>query len=112
MLIHPVEEIRKALKAADLMKMLDGQKALGNKVGTKALGEHKVSSVPQVNVIVLADCDAVLEDTACSTIGLFRIIISTHGRGSYRRIETCQRCQAGAWIITGWFRVVCDGHQE
>jgi glycylpeptide N-tetradecanoyltransferase len=36
------EEIRKALKAADLMKMLDGQKALGNKVGTKALGEHKV----------------------------------------------------------------------
>lgn len=37
------EEIRKALKAADLMKMLDGQKALGNKVGTKALGEHKVS---------------------------------------------------------------------
>lgn len=24
------------------MKMLDGQKALGNKVGTKALGEHKV----------------------------------------------------------------------
>jgi glycylpeptide N-tetradecanoyltransferase len=31
------------LKAADLMKMLDGQKALGNKVGTKALGEHKVS---------------------------------------------------------------------
>lgn len=38
-----VEEIRKALKAADLMKMLDGQKAIGSKSGTKALGEHKVS---------------------------------------------------------------------
>jgi hypothetical protein len=25
------------------MKILDGQKALGAKVGTKALGEHKVS---------------------------------------------------------------------
>lgn len=47
MLIHFLEEIRKALKAADLMKMLDGQKALGNKVGTKALGEHKVSSMPR-----------------------------------------------------------------
>lgn len=40
-----LEEIRRALKAADLMKMLDGSKALGNKVGTKALGEHKVSSL-------------------------------------------------------------------
>jgi hypothetical protein len=26
-----------------MIKMLDGQKALGGKVGTKALGEHKVS---------------------------------------------------------------------
>jgi hypothetical protein len=25
-----------------MIKMLDGQKALGGKVGTKALGEHKV----------------------------------------------------------------------
>ncbi|RSH90742.1 glycylpeptide N-tetradecanoyltransferase [Saitozyma podzolica] len=37
------EEIRKALKAVDLMKILDGQVALGGKSGTKALGEHKVN---------------------------------------------------------------------
>ena len=38
------DEIRKALKAVDLMKVLDGQIALGNKSGTKALGEHKVNN--------------------------------------------------------------------
>ena len=37
------DEIRRALKAVDLMKILDGQKALGNKSNTKQLGEHKVS---------------------------------------------------------------------
>ncbi len=37
------DDIRKALKAVDLMKILDGQVALGNKSGTKDLGEHKVS---------------------------------------------------------------------
>ncbi|GFZ50470.1 Glycylpeptide N-tetradecanoyltransferase [Saitozyma sp. JCM 24511] len=45
------EEIRKALKAVDLMKILDGQVALGGKSGTKALGEHKfwkTQPVPQL----------------------------------------------------------------
>ena len=37
------DEIKKALKAMDLMKMLDGQVALGNKSNSKNLGEHKVS---------------------------------------------------------------------
>ncbi|WVR06681.1 glycylpeptide N-tetradecanoyltransferase [Kwoniella sp. DSM 27419] len=44
------EEIRKALKAADLMKILEGKLALGNKAGTKDLGEHKfwkTQPVPQ-----------------------------------------------------------------
>jgi hypothetical protein len=36
------DEIRKALKAVDLMKIFDGQVALGSKTGTKSLGEHKV----------------------------------------------------------------------
>lgn len=40
-----VDEIKKALKAIDLMKILDGQVALGNKSGTKAIGDHKVSLV-------------------------------------------------------------------
>lgn len=40
-----VEEIRRALKAADLMKILDGKMALGNKSGTKNLGEHKVGTL-------------------------------------------------------------------
>ena len=39
------DEIRKALKAVDLMKILDGQVALGSKSGTKDLGEHKVRTV-------------------------------------------------------------------
>ncbi|OXG11802.1 glycylpeptide N-tetradecanoyltransferase [Cryptococcus neoformans Ze90-1] len=45
------EEIRRALKAADLMKILDGKMALGNKSGTKNLGEHKfwkTQPVPQI----------------------------------------------------------------
>nr|ODO02369.1 glycylpeptide N-tetradecanoyltransferase [Cryptococcus depauperatus CBS 7855] len=45
------EEIRRALKAADLMKILDGKMALGNKSGTKNLGEHKfwkTQPVPQM----------------------------------------------------------------
>ncbi|EAL17377.1 hypothetical protein CNBN0070 [Cryptococcus deneoformans B-3501A] len=45
------EEIRRALKAADLMKILDGKIALGNKSGTKNLGEHKfwkTQPVPQI----------------------------------------------------------------
>ena len=37
------EEIKKALRAVDLMKLLDGQVAIGGKSGTKALGEHKVT---------------------------------------------------------------------
>ncbi|ORX37031.1 Myristoyl-CoA:protein N-myristoyltransferase, N-terminal domain-domain-containing protein [Kockovaella imperatae] len=44
------EEIKKALRAVDLMKLLDGQVALGNKSNTKALGEHKfwnTQPVPQ-----------------------------------------------------------------
>ncbi|KAL7420444.1 glycylpeptide N-tetradecanoyltransferase [Cryptotrichosporon argae] len=44
------EEIRKALKAVDLMKLLEGQSALGRKSNTKALGEHKfwkTQPVPQ-----------------------------------------------------------------
>jgi hypothetical protein len=36
------EDIRKALKAVDLMKILDGQTALGNKSNSKTIGEHKV----------------------------------------------------------------------
>ncbi|KAK8864148.1 glycylpeptide N-tetradecanoyltransferase [Kwoniella newhampshirensis] len=46
------EEIRKALKAADLMKILEGKMALGNKSGTKNLGEHKfwkTQPVPQMS---------------------------------------------------------------
>ncbi|WWD18827.1 glycylpeptide N-tetradecanoyltransferase [Kwoniella shandongensis] len=46
------EEIRKALKAADLMKILEGKMALGNKSGTKNLGEHKfwkTQPVPQLS---------------------------------------------------------------
>lgn len=39
-----LDEIRKALKAIDLMKMLDGQVAVGNKSNAKVIGEHKVSS--------------------------------------------------------------------
>ncbi|KAJ9122827.1 hypothetical protein QFC24_003863 [Naganishia onofrii] len=35
------QEIRKALKAVDLMKILQGQQALGNPSNTKDLGEHK-----------------------------------------------------------------------
>ncbi|KIR38598.1 glycylpeptide N-tetradecanoyltransferase [Cryptococcus deuterogattii 99/473] len=45
------EEIRRALKAADLMRILDGKMALGNKSGTKNLGEHKfwkTQPVPQI----------------------------------------------------------------
>lgn len=38
-----IDDIKKALKAVDLMKMLDGQIALGNKSNSKNLGEHKVS---------------------------------------------------------------------
>lgn len=34
--------IRKALKAVDMMKILEGKQALGNKQNTKDLGEHKV----------------------------------------------------------------------
>lgn len=41
-LITP-EEIKRALKAVDLMKILDGQVSVGNKSNSKALGEHKVS---------------------------------------------------------------------
>jgi hypothetical protein len=37
-----VEEIRKALKAMDLIKILEGKQALGNKSNTKDIGEHKV----------------------------------------------------------------------
>ncbi|WVQ73551.1 glycylpeptide N-tetradecanoyltransferase [Cryptococcus sp. DSM 104548] len=46
------EEIRRALKAADLMKILEGKMALGNKSGTKNLGEHKfwkTQPVPQLS---------------------------------------------------------------
>ncbi|WVF69076.1 glycylpeptide N-tetradecanoyltransferase [Kwoniella sp. CBS 6097] len=48
------EEIRKALKAADLMKILEGKLALGNKAGTKDLGEHKfwkTQPVPQFSSV-------------------------------------------------------------
>lgn len=38
-----IDEIKRALKAMDLMKILDGQVALGNKSNSKNLGEHKVS---------------------------------------------------------------------
>ena len=45
--VHPcladhAEDIKKALRAIDLMKILDGQVALGNKSNSKNLGEHKV----------------------------------------------------------------------
>ncbi|KAK4687496.1 glycylpeptide N-tetradecanoyltransferase, partial [Tremellales sp. Uapishka_1] len=45
------EEIRRALKAMDLMKILDGKAAIGNKIGTKDVGEHKfwqTQPVPQL----------------------------------------------------------------
>ncbi|KAJ9101499.1 hypothetical protein QFC19_005152 [Naganishia cerealis] len=35
------QEIKKALKAVDLIKILQGQQALGNTINTKDLGEHK-----------------------------------------------------------------------
>jgi hypothetical protein len=37
------EDIKKALKAIDLMKILDGQVAVGNKSNSRTIGEHKVS---------------------------------------------------------------------
>jgi hypothetical protein len=37
------EEIRKALKAMNLLKVLEGKEAVGNKSNTKDIGEHKVS---------------------------------------------------------------------
>lgn len=40
--LNRVDEIKRALKAIDLMKILDGQVALGNKSNSKNLGEHKV----------------------------------------------------------------------
>ncbi|KAK1925924.1 Glycylpeptide N-tetradecanoyltransferase [Papiliotrema laurentii] len=45
------EDIKKALKAIDLMKILEGQVALGNKSNSKNLGEHKfwnTQPVPQL----------------------------------------------------------------
>jgi glycylpeptide N-tetradecanoyltransferase len=39
------EEIRRALKAMDLLKVLEGKEALGNKSNTKDIGEHKVRSL-------------------------------------------------------------------
>ncbi len=69
------EEIRKALKAVDLMKLLDGQVALGGKSGSKNLGEHKVSKnlLPESpsalvcddksGMFVLTEICTVLEDT-------------------------------------------------
>lgn len=47
------EDIKKALKAADLMKILEGKLALGNKSNTKDLGEHKfwkTQPVPQMTL--------------------------------------------------------------
>ncbi|KAH8087475.1 Glycylpeptide N-tetradecanoyltransferase, partial [Filobasidium floriforme] len=44
------EEIRRALKAMDLLKVLEGKEALGNKSNTKDIGEHKfwkTQPVPQ-----------------------------------------------------------------
>jgi hypothetical protein len=40
-----LEEIRKALKAMNLLKVLEGKEALGNKSNTKDIGEHKVRSL-------------------------------------------------------------------
>jgi glycylpeptide N-tetradecanoyltransferase len=40
------EEIRRALKAMDLLKVLEGKEALGNKSNTKDIGEHKVCTPP------------------------------------------------------------------
>ncbi|WVQ84211.1 glycylpeptide N-tetradecanoyltransferase [Cryptococcus sp. DSM 104549] len=56
------EEIRRALKAADLMKILDGQIALGNKSGTKNLGEHKFWKTQPVPQISDASKGAILEE--------------------------------------------------
>ena len=41
-----VDEIRKALKAMNLLKILEGKEALGNKSNTKDIGEHKVRLAP------------------------------------------------------------------
>ncbi|KAI9634584.1 Glycylpeptide N-tetradecanoyltransferase [Dioszegia hungarica] len=46
----PTADIQKALKAVDLMKILDGQVAIGNKSNSKTIGEHKfwkTQPVPQ-----------------------------------------------------------------
>jgi hypothetical protein len=44
-LLLVLEEIRKALKAMNLLKVLEGKEALGNKSNTKDIGEHKVRSL-------------------------------------------------------------------
>ena len=36
------EQIRQALKAVNLMKMLEGKQAIGNQSNNKIIGEHKV----------------------------------------------------------------------
>ena len=41
-LMRVVEEIKRALKAVNLMSLLDGKMALGNQSNVKNLGEHKV----------------------------------------------------------------------
>ncbi|WRT66752.1 glycylpeptide N-tetradecanoyltransferase [Kwoniella shivajii] len=56
------EEIQKALKAADLMKILDGKLALGNKSNTKNLGEHKFWKTQPVPQFPTSSSRAILEE--------------------------------------------------
>ena len=52
-LLFVVEEIRKALKAMNLLKVLEGKEALGNKSNTKDIGEHKVRPPPPRPLLLL-----------------------------------------------------------
>nr|XP_018261940.1 glycylpeptide N-tetradecanoyltransferase [Kwoniella dejecticola CBS 10117]OBR84098.1 glycylpeptide N-tetradecanoyltransferase [Kwoniella dejecticola CBS 10117] len=56
------EEIQKALKAADLMKILEGKMALGNKSNTKNLGEHKFWKTQPVPQFPTGTSQAILEE--------------------------------------------------
>jgi glycylpeptide N-tetradecanoyltransferase len=48
MMLLLTEEIRKALKAMNLLKVLEGKEALGNISNTKDIGEHKVCLPPRL----------------------------------------------------------------
>ncbi|KAK6907909.1 glycylpeptide N-tetradecanoyltransferase [Kwoniella mangroviensis CBS 8886] len=58
------EEIQKALKAADFMKILEGKVALGNKSNSKDLGEHKFWKTQPVPQFPTSSSGAALEEGA------------------------------------------------